>query len=281
MSIGLVLGGGGSRGIAHVGVLQVLLANDFPIDFIVGTSMGGIIGLLFALGVHPDIMIERMEAMRRNGWMNIKNLSAGGRQEQLRTILTEGLGEKVFDDLSIPTTVMAVDLISGEEIAINQGPLLEAALATSALPAVFPGVETDGKVLVDGGIIDSLSTHTAFALGAKSVIAVDLHQELDTERVWGDPISDVIGIELPFPREGQPRPIASAWRALRVMSTYIHEERLRLDPPTVLLKPDVQGYGSMDFKDIQGPYLAGIHEAERQLPELLKLTASHSDDPEI
>jgi NTE family protein len=239
--------------------------------------MGGIVGLLFALGVHPDIMIERMEAMRRNGWVNIKNLSAGGRQEQLRTLLAEGLGEKTFDDLRIPTTVMAVDLISGNEIAISQGSLLEAALATSALPAIFPVVETDGRVLADGGIIDSLSTHTAFALGAESVIAVDLHQELDTEKVWGDPISDVIGIELPFPRNEQPRPIASAWRALRVMSTYIHEERLRLDPPTVLLKPEVQAYGSMDFKDVQGPYLAGIQEAERQLPEILKLKTLTND----
>jgi NTE family protein len=206
--------------------------------------------------------------------MNIKNWSANGRQTQLRTILTAGLGEKTFADLIIPATVMAVDMITGEEIGINEGPLLDAALATSALPAVFPIVESAGKQLADGGVIDSLSTKTAYSLGADAVIAVDLHQTLEVERSWPDPISEVIGIDLPFPRNAsaqQPRPLATAWRALRVMALYIHEQRLRSDPATVLLRPEVQSYGSMDFKDIQGPYEAGIREAERQLPAILEL----------
>lgn len=275
MKIGLVLGGGGSRGLAHVGVLQVLVREGVPIDFIVGTSMGGIVGVLFALGLTPDKLAERMgAALKSNSALDlVRRLSARSRQRMLRNLLAPALENKTFADLKIPTTLMAVDMRHGVEVALNEGPLLPAALATSAVPAIFPPVEIDGRQLSDGGVIDSLATHVAFAQGADKVIAVDIEPPLEKENPWIDPISAVTGLQLPlvfgpsdWPRK--PNMFAAMWRAARVMSCHIHDTRLQAHPPDVLLSPKVEGYGSLDFKELTGPRLAGVAEAERLLPEL-------------
>ncbi|MGD9099122.1 MAG: patatin-like phospholipase family protein [Anaerolineae bacterium] len=277
MKVGLVLGGGGSRGLAHVGVLQVLVREGIPIDLIVGTSMGGIVGVLFALGISPHQLAKQMEALKSNGLVNVvRGLSARSRQRMLRNLLTEALDGKTFNDLKIPTTLMAVDMRQGVEVALDQGALMPAALATSAVPAIFPPVELEGQQLADGGVIDSLATHVAFERGADKVIAVDIEPPLEKENPWVDPISAVTGLQVPFifgssdwPKT--PNIFSSMWRAVRVMSCHVHELRLAAHPPDVLLRPRVECYGSLDFKELQGPMQAGVAEAERHLPELQAL----------
>ena len=111
MRVGLVLGGGGSRGIAHIGVLQVLVRERIPIDLIVGTSMGGIVGVLFALGFSPDQLADRMTVLQHDPPIHLRRLSARSRQGMLRHLLSEALSGKTFADLRIPTTLMAVDMV--------------------------------------------------------------------------------------------------------------------------------------------------------------------------
>jgi predicted acylesterase/phospholipase RssA len=276
MTIGLVLGGGGSRGLAHIGVLKVLVREQIPIDLIVGTSMGGIVGVLFALGITPERMIEELSVLQSQSWINLKLLSKRSRQRALRKLLSRALADLTFADLRIPTTLMAVDMVQGTEVALNNGALLGATLATSAVPALFPFIEIDGMQLADGGVIDSLSTHIAFEHGADRVIAVDVEPPLDHENPWIDPISTIIGsqISLPFSSSessSTPNVVASLWRSFRVLSYHIHTERLAACPPDVLLQPDVAGYGSLDFKDVEGPVNAGIAETERRMSELKAL----------
>ncbi|MBS1252365.1 MAG: putative NTE family protein [Anaerolineales bacterium] len=276
--IGLVLGGGGSRGIAHIGVLQVLVREQVPVDLIVGTSMGGLVGALFALGVGPAELADHMHAMRGNSLINLRRLSARARQQMLRELLSEALAGKTFADLQVPASLMAVDLLSGAEVALREGALMPAVLATTALPAIFPPVDIDGMQLADGGVIDSLATHVAFEQGADRVIAVDVHPRLRTEDPWIDPVTAIMGIELPFgllngsaESSGTPSVLATAWRAVQVMNWHVHEQRLQSHPPDVLLCPDVGSYGSLDFKDLQGPLQAGVAEAERRLGEIRAL----------
>jgi NTE family protein len=281
MKVGLVLGGGGSRGIAHIGVLQVLVRERIPIDLIVGTSMGGIVGVLFALGVTPDQLAERMSVLQSNSLLNVKHWSARSRQRMLRSLLSEALDGKTFADLKIPTTLMAVDMCHGKEVALNKGPLMPAALATSAVPAVFPPVELDGMQLADGGVIDSLATYIAFERGADKVIAVDIEPPLEKDNPWVDPLSAITGIQLPplfsaAASSKTPSMFASMWRAVRVMTWHIHQQRLSAHPPDVLLRPEVEGYGSLDFRELEGPLLAGVVEAERHLPELKALNLPES-----
>lgn len=274
--IGLVLGGGGSRGIAHIGVLQVLVRAGIPIDLVVGTSMGGIVGTLFALGTDLDLVVDRLNAMRGTSLINLKRLSVRARQQMLRDTLAEALDGKRFADLELPTCLTAVDLLSGAEVVLREGPLMPAVLATTALPVAFPPVDIAGMQLVDGGVIDSLATHVAFEQGVDRVIAVDVHPHLHTGDPWIDPLSAILGIELPFgllngSSEGTPSVIATAWRAVQVMNWHVHEQRLRAHPPDVLLRPEVDKYGSLDFKDLQGPLQAGVAAAEEHLDEIRAL----------
>lgn len=275
--IGLVLGGGGSRGIAHAGVLQVLVREGIPIDLIVGTSMGGIIGALFALGLTPARLIEEMKEMEGSSLIHVSHLGTRARQRMLRDMLADPLEDKRFADLQIPLALMTVDMVEGKEIALTEGPLLPAVLATAALPGLFPPVEMNGAQLADGGVIDSLATHVAFEQGANKIIAVDVDMPLDEGEPWADPLSGVMGIDLPFgllssaESDGTPNMLSSMWRGVRVMAAYIHRRRLEEAPPDVLLRPDLRGCGSLSFDDLEDPLRAGVVEAEKHLTDLKAL----------
>ncbi|MBZ0292253.1 MAG: patatin-like phospholipase family protein [Anaerolineae bacterium] len=266
--IGLVLGGGGSRGIAHAGVLEVLVREQIPIDLIVGTSMGAIVGSLFALGLSPKQIIAEMSNWRGNSIFTVNLFSSRARQRMIDDQLSAHLGGKTFADLKIPMIVMAVDMLTGREVALQSGPLLPAVLASSAVPGVFPPVEMDGMQLADGGVIDSLCTGVAFDWGVAHVIAVDIYPQLEQDD-WSDPLSAIMGVDLPFNILGStasPSMVSAIWRSVRIMMWHLHAKRLSLHPPDVLLRPDVGAYSSLDFKDIDGPLVAGRTEAENYLP---------------
>jgi NTE family protein len=277
--IGLVLGGGGSRGLAHVGVLKVLIHERIPIDFIVGTSMGGIVGVLFALGYSPIEIGQGLSLMQRGSLFNIKRLTARARQRQVSDFLRETLADKTFADLSMPVTVMAVDMRHGHEVQLTEGSLVRALLASSAVPGAFPPVKYKDMELADGGVIDSLATHVAYEQGANKIIAVDVYPALDKENPWVDPITAIMGFQLPaniFSANGNegnriPTAAASMWRSVRVMTWYLHQERLAAHPPDVLLRPNVDDYASLDFRDVDGPIQAGIEAAEQHVGTLRAL----------
>lgn len=285
--IGLVLGGGGSRGVAHVGVLQVLARENIPIDLIVGTSMGGIVGAFFAGGCTSDRLLDCLEPFRGNAVLNMNIFSARARQRTLRTWLHRTLaGFETFADLSIPLIVSAVDMLQGREVAISEGPLIPALLATSAMPAVFPPVDWEDMRLADGGVIDSLATHLAFKHGAERVIAVDIYPALDEDNPWVDPVSAIMGVELPFNLLGStndsrpPSMLASIWRSRRIITWHLHQTRLDAHRPHVLLRPAVDSYSSLDFKDLNGPLQAGIAAAERHIDAIRALVADEDAEPD-
>lgn len=274
--IGLVLGGGGSRGLAHIGVLKVLIRQQIPIHFIVGTSMGGIVGVLYALGYNPAEIAQGISLLEGSTMFNLQMFSARARQRRVRELLAEQLEGKTFADLSIPVTLMAVDMVHGREVTLTEGPLVPALLATSAVPGAFPPVKLNGMELADGGVIDSLATHVAYRQGADKIIAVDVYPELDKENPWVDPVSAIMGIELPgsiFSATGNdqnkvPTLFASMWRSVRVITWHLHQQRLAAHPPHVLLRPNVDDYGSLDFRDVDGPIQAGVDEAQKYISQL-------------
>lgn len=276
--IGLVLGGGGSRGLAHLGVLSILQRENIPVDLIVGTSMGGIIAVLFALGHSPADIIEEIRGLQNNS-LSLKLRGPRSRQRWLKNQLAYNLENKTFADLSIPVFLMSVDMLHGEEVPLCEGPLLPAVLASSAVPGAFPPVKHNGLELADGGVIDSLATHVAFEQGAQKVIAVDVYPALEKNKPWTDPLSSVMGFDLPanvFSTSGNghnkiPTVAASMWRSVRVITWHLHQKRLAAHPPDILLRPAVGDYGSLDFKDIEGPIQAGAVVAEQHLSKLKAL----------
>lgn len=295
-TIALVLGGGGIRGLAHIGVLDVLEQETIPLDLIVGTSMGGIIAALFALGLSAAEISRGLSALESTPLSTMRLISSRARQNRLREQLLPVIGEQTFSDLKIPLTLMAVDMVTGQEVALREGPLMPALLASSAVPAIFPPVYLNGMQLADGGVIDSLATYMAAEQGADKMIAVDVYPSLDTDNPWNDPLAAITGFQLngsfqngaeslrvKFPNMMQtlnlplfsneqqikrPNPISSMWRAVRVMTWHLHQQRLAAHPPDILLRPDVNQYGSLDFKDMSGPIEAGRSEAERHLESL-------------
>ena len=278
--IGLVLGGGGSRGLAHIGVLQVLLREGIPVDLIVGTSMGAIVGALYACGIDPAAMVESVKGLQGSQLLTLTHLfSARSRQRTLEEWLTANLPVSTFEELHCPLTVVTVDVVEGEELTINSGPLIPALLASSAVPGVFPPVRRGDQLLADGGVIDSLSAHLGYRLGAEKVIAVDVYPPLERDNPWVDPLIAMTGLDLPFGLLGSadehtPGIVAALWRSSRVMVWHLHTSRLAAHAPDILLRPAVEKLGSFDFKDLESPIQAGVEEAERALPALRALVSS-------
>src|SRR6476659_1019133 len=207
--IGLALGGGGARGIAHISVLREIERQHIPIDCIAGTSMGSLVGGLYASGVSVDQMehlvastdwprlfddsIDRPErSFRRklDDRDHLATLGVGVRGGELR--VSPGLlqGERIlgmleretlgvstiddFDRLPIPFRAVATDLNSGEAVVLGRGSLPMAMRASMSIPGVFQPAEVDGRVLVDGGLADQVPIDVVRAMGADIVIAVDV-----------------------------------------------------------------------------------------------------------
>jgi len=208
LKVGLALGGGGARGLTHIGVLKVLEKENIPIDLITGTSMGAIIGGVYAL--KKDIsaiekiaekyslisefnidlsfgeketkdkpfFLKRMSDFLKRGY--ILNLELRRQYindgEGVKKIIKDLVDDKAFTDTKIPFAAVAADLVSGEKVIIRKGKLFDALLASASIPGMFPPVILDKKILVDGGIVDVVPIEAARSLGANFVIAVSVSQ---------------------------------------------------------------------------------------------------------
>lgn len=173
--MGLALGGGVARGLAHIGVISVLEQAGVPIDCVAGTSMGAIIGASYCAGLSVD---ELKANAARTGWWQVSRplLSANGLVTfaRLERWLEETIGEYDVRDLAIPFAAVASDLITGERIVLSRGRLCTAIRASCSVPGFAHPVEIDGRMLVDGGITDNVPADVARLLGADYVIGVDI-----------------------------------------------------------------------------------------------------------
>jgi NTE family protein len=172
---GLVLGAGSARGLAHIGVIQVLNENGIPFDFIVGSSMGAMVAGIYACGANLYMLGKMAECMDasifydvhvpRLGFMNGKKIT------EFLNLVTKN---KTFNDLNLPVAVVATDLVSGQRVVIDQGSVAEAIRASISIPGVFTPVKKEDMVLVDGAVCDRLPVEVARMRGAQVIIAVDV-----------------------------------------------------------------------------------------------------------
>jgi NTE family protein len=173
--IGIALGGGFARGIAHIGVLKVLEEQKIPIDFIAGTSVGALIGAAYCSGVTPaelEVVARRVRFKTFARW----TLSRHGFATNQRMIgfLNNLLKVKSFEELRIPLAVTATDLSTGEGVVFHSGPLVEPVRASCAYPGMFLPVNIRGRWLVDGMLAHAVPTRPLLEMGAKRVLAVHL-----------------------------------------------------------------------------------------------------------
>jgi len=173
--IALVLGGGAARGIAHIGALKVLKRHKIPINMVVGTSIGSIVGAVYALGVS---LKNLEEVALKTGWQDLADfaLSKTGFLEgkNLERVIREAIEEKGFSDLKMPLAIVTTDIESGEEFVITSGDLAKSIRASCSIPGIFIPARIEGKMLVDGGLRSTVPSEVAKRIGADFVIAIDV-----------------------------------------------------------------------------------------------------------
>ena len=269
--IGLALGGGGARGLAHVGVLKVLEREKIPVHVLAGTSMGGIISAFYAYGMSPaDMEAEVYRVRARRNQIKLVDLTVIGRGlmkgKRVQNYLSELLGEDTtFKDLKLPIAFVAVDLTTGLEVVLRQGRVVDALRATISVPGVFEPVVSGESRLADGGILNNVPVDVAYSLGADIVIAVDVVPNFEHNQTAISPL-------LAYPLKPGMVP-SSVWELIRVemiMISALTALRIRCSPPDVLLQPDLPGDLGMFF-GFQRPEIAipaGEAAAEKALPQI-------------
>ena len=274
--VGLALSGGGARGLAHIGVLKVLEQEGVPVDYLAGTSMGGVIAAGYAAGLSPAFMEQealRMSSLRR--LLPLTDLSPLRRGlfegQKVHEYLTGHLGDRTFDDLRVPLTLVAVDLNTGREVFLSRGQVADAVRATVALPGVFTPVERDGQLLVDGGLLDNLPADAARHIGADVVIAVDVTSD-------GQVVSHLA--QALHRRRYVPNGLVDTgeilWRSLGVMMAEIGRRRLAEAHPEVIIQPAIPPDVTVltGFPRAAEIIAAGEEAAQEALPRIRALLAS-------
>jgi len=176
--IGLALGSGAALGLAHVGILRVLEREKIPVDVLAGTSIGALIGALWASGRSASD-IEKIISIfhSRIATLRLVDLTWPGRGlikgREVRRFLRSQFGDKTFYDLRMPLKVIACDLEKRKEVVLDEGPLVDAIMASIAIPGIFQPVKIKGVALVDGGIINPVPTNVLMRAGASKIIAVN------------------------------------------------------------------------------------------------------------
>jgi NTE family protein len=257
--VALVLGSGGVRGIAHIGVIEELAAAGIPIDLIVGCSAGSIVGAFYAdkmciqatknavWNIHSSSMLD----------FDIWNCRYGLYQgRSMYQIFDRHLNAHSFEQLKVPLVVVASDLHSGELVPIGSGDLVQAIRASSSIPFVFVPCKYKGRVLVDGSVIDPVPVKVASDLGAQIVIAVDLCELLE----------NTVPTNL----------FSTAVRSLEIICMWQNEVCTR--NADAIIRPKTCGVGAFNDDMKQQVYEAGRKAAREKIPEIKELLASLSKD---
>ncbi len=173
--VGLALGGGAARGLAHLGVLTVLEGAGVPIDFVAGTSAGAVVGAIYCAGFS---MIKAIETATRMTWKNIARPTWPSKGflsfDRMETWLVSELGDLQFSDLRIPFATIAVDINTGQQIVFREGRLATAIRASCSVPGIVAPVEMGGRSRVDGSLVNTIPVSVAREMGADYVIGVDI-----------------------------------------------------------------------------------------------------------
>jgi NTE family protein len=279
MNISVALGGGGARGYAHIGVLRQLETEGFHIRAVSGASAGGIVAVAYAAGLSPDEMEtifvkldqSKLFARSSNEGPGLLGLSGAAR------FFEELFGDRTFSDLQIPCAVVAVDLKECQEVVLNKGRVVDAILATIAVPGVFPPRQYGDSQLVDGAVLDPVPVSVARSMApGLPVVAVILDFDPDATR-------DLIILPLPVlvPAQLMERitrtRVAQAFniflQSVDVSSRALAEMRLQMDNPDVVIRPDVNGIGLLDKVDIHEIVHKGEEAARIVIPELQRAVA--------
>ncbi len=245
--VGIALGGGAARGLAHIGVLATLAEAGVPMDIITGTSIGAIVGGIFAAGGDLDWLAKLVLTLK---WDQLVDLTVPRmgflKTEKLLHLLELLCRQKKIEDLEIKFGAVAVDIATGEELVLTSGDIAGAAMASAAIPGVFLPHKLDDRLLVDGGIRNQVPIEAAKKLGADLVIAVDVGGAVIPMKVQS--VIDVI-----------------------LQSVVIMQEEAnahKIAQADVVIAPPVGGIRPFDLSDAAQTIELGRIAAKEKLPEI-------------
>jgi NTE family protein len=292
--LALVMSGGGARGAAHIGILRVLEELRVKPDLIVGTSMGSIVGGLYAAGYTPeqlydlirstdwkDVFVDAVERRDRSfrrksddstflipGKLRFKGFKPyiapsifGGQQLELllRSLEMAVQTSPSFDDFPIPYRAVALDLGSGEAVILDKGSLATAMRASMSVPGMFSPVKLDGKLLVDGGEVANLPIGIAQSLGAEAVIAVDITSPLMTS----EEISTLFSV-------------MNQWSSFSAVANRVADIK-KMRPGDVLITPELKDIGFISFDKVDEAIAIGEASARAVVEDLKRFSVSQSE----
>lgn len=251
--IALVLGGGAARGFAHVGVIRVLEQEKVPIDMVVGTSVGSLIGAIYAGDVNSFELEWTAFSLEKDNVFDYGIFSAVTamgpvKGDKLEEFVKSKIVVANIENLKLPFAAVATDLNRGDRVVIDRGPVARAVRASSAIPGVFNPVEHQGRLLVDGGVVDNIPIDVAREKGADIVIAVDI-----SENVTNFNITNMIDVML---------------QAVTIITS--ENTKFRKKDADVLITPAVGNVGMLDFTQKKRCMQAGIEAAQKAMPDIRK-----------
>lgn len=293
--IGLALGGGMARGFAHIGVIRTLEKYGIKPTVIAGTSIGAVVGASYLTGKMTELeeWARSLNRFRILSYLDVRVRSAGligGKR--LNTLLDQHFGSMTMADLPGHLTTVAADLATGHEVWIQDGPLTDAIRASFALPGVFPPVSLNGRLLVDGALVNPCPISVCQAQGARMTIAVDLHADMIGKAIKpGKNFQTVAGFDMfddkdvppdrqepflnnplsfrLFSREpSQPSLFGVMVSALGIMQDRLTRSRLAGDPPDIHIKPQLGHIGMLEFERAEDLIRLGAEATERVMPEI-------------
>lgn len=248
--IGLALGSGGARGLAHIGVLKILTEAHIPIHMIAGSSIGALIGSFYASGQSIEDMIKIATAFRKKYFLDFTipklGFIAGNRIKDFIKIFSYN---KHIEQLKIPMAITATDINTGEKVVFKEGLVADAVRASIAIPGIFVPENYQGRLLVDGGVVDRVPVSVVREMGADIIIAVDVAGLKTNATVTT--IYDVI------------------LQSIDIMQMELVEFReLQSD---IMIKPDVEKYNAYSFSSAEELIKAGEEAAKVELEHIVKL----------
>jgi NTE family protein len=265
----LVLGGGGARGLAHLGVLRALEERGYEPDAIAGCSTGGIVGAAYASGMSPDVAVDTLGKLSEFDLLDFGAMGGIIGGKRIAKKMDEYLRE-TFEELTIPLKVTAVDVQSGELVILGSGPLVPALRATSALPGVLSPAPHMDRVFLDGGVLNNLPVDVIRTMTYSPVVAVDVaappNRRLDfvTKHGFLEKIKDIKD------RKFRTLTIELFMKSFDIPQALVTSLRLSMQPPDLLIRPQLDTYfGVEDFHRLE----EAVEEGYRSACEALETAA--------
>ncbi|NWF93217.1 MAG: patatin-like phospholipase family protein [Syntrophaceae bacterium] len=248
--IGLVLGAGASKGFAHIGVLKVLESNKIPIHMIVGTSVGSVVGSLYAYG-HDAFQLQKLSFSIEKGEIVDLTIPENGfiKGEKLEEFINKTVKHTTLERLKVPFYAVATDIQNGQEVVFGRGNTGTAVRASCSIPGIFRPVKIGDRMYVDGGVVSPVAVDAAKRFGADVVIAVDISADVE-KSLPGNTIETIL-------------------QSINIM--YSKLASVQLSRADVVIKPKVGHIGSADFSKRHEAVLEGEKAALEALPQIMQI----------